>query len=93
MLSIRYSLRELDKLKEGVSEYNYRDHTSDSYEHLSLQKAIKFVRVGDNSLHESEFFQFRCHKKGTLHIIFKDEDLWAKFNIAASEGKKILGGK
>lgn len=83
----------LDKLKPGISEYNSREHTADSYEHLSLQRAIQFVRVGDNSLHESEFFQFRCYKKGTLHIIFKDEDLWARFNIAASEGKKILGSK
>ena len=80
----------LDRKKPGVPTYNHKE-TIDDYEHLSLCKAVEFVRVGDNSLHESEFFQFRCYKKGTLHIIFKSEDLWAKFNIAATEGKMILG--
>ena len=58
---------------------------------MSLEKAISFVSVGDNSLHESEFFKFRCFKKGTLHIIFKSDDLWARFNLAVNEGKKQLG--
>lgn len=68
-----------------------REATVEDYEHLSLEKAITFVRVGDSSLHESEFFNFRCYKKGTLHIIFKSEDLWARFNLAVNDGKKQLG--
>lgn len=68
-----------------------REATADDYENMSLEKAVSFVRVGDSSLHESAFFQFRCYKKGTLHIIFKSEDLWARFNLAVNEGKKQLG--
>lgn len=75
---------------EKKRTYRHQE-TAEDYEHLSLGKAISFVRVGDNSLHESEFFQFRCFKKGTLHITFKSEDLWARFNLTVNEGKNELG--
>lgn len=81
----------MDKLKEGVKTGYGVVYTPDDYEHLSLKKAITFVTPGDSSLHESEFFMFRCFKKGTLHIIFKSDDLWARFNLAVNEGKKQLG--
>lgn len=61
------------------------------YKMLSLQKSISRVPIGDSSEHESEFFKFRCYKKGTLHIYFKDEALWAKFNITACDGKFAVG--
>jgi hypothetical protein len=81
----------MDKLKDGAdTSYNARRSPED-YEHLSLQKAISFVTPGDSSLHESEFFMFRCFKKGTLHIIFKSDDLWARFNLTVNEGKRMLG--
>jgi hypothetical protein len=57
---------------------------------LLLKDAITKVRIGDSGLHESEFFQFRCYKKGTLHITFKDEWLWAQFNQRACKGKNWL---
>ncbi len=79
------------KFKEiGSYQFGYKA-TAEDYDHMSLEKAISFVSVGDNSLHESEFFKFRCFKKGTLHIIFKSDDLWARFNLAVNEGKKELG--
>lgn len=81
----------MDKLKEGVRTGYGVEHSPEDYEHLSLQKAITFVTPGDSSLHESEFFKFRCYKKGTLHIIFKSDDLWARFNLAVNEGKRMLG--
>lgn len=40
---------------------------------------------------ESEFFRLRYFKKGTIHLEFKDEALWHRFNIAACEGKGWLG--
>lgn len=60
---------------------------------LSLQTAISKIQIGDSSEHESEFFKFRCYKKGTLHIYFKDEALWGKFNITACDGKFAVGYK
>lgn len=88
----------LNKLSEaGVKhkqEYPYgfdNKAVAEDFENLSLSKAISFVKVGDSSLHECAFFQFRCYKKGTLHLIFKDEALWARFNLAVNEGKMELG--
>jgi hypothetical protein len=41
---------------------------------------------------ESTNFRIKFFKKGTMHIFFKDEDLWNQFNIKAAEGKNWLGG-
>lgn len=86
---------ELDTLKECVqkdwTKDKRRGYAKEDYKRLSLKKAIEYVEVGDTDLNESEFFKFRCFKKGTLHIIFKDEKLWERFNLMVNEGKKILG--
>lgn len=58
----------------------------------TLKDSIHRVKIGDSSLHSSEFFDFRCYKKGTLHITFRDKDLWAKFNQEACKGKNWLPG-
>lgn len=58
---------------------------------VSLRKAICKVKVGDSGMYESEFFKFRCYQKGTIHITFKDELLWNRFNLEACDGKFNLG--
>jgi hypothetical protein len=40
---------------------------------------------------DSKFFTIRCYKKGTVHLVFKDESLWQRFNQVAAEGKGWLG--
>lgn len=57
----------------------------------TIESVIQRTRVGDSSLQESEFFQIRCYKKGTVHFIFKDEKLWERFNLEACKGKNWLG--
>lgn len=32
----------------------------------------------------------RCYKKGTLHMHFKDKELWERFNLTAARGKNWL---
>ena len=59
---------------------------------------IKSIPRNDKSLplgewHDSEFFEFKMFKKGTLHLKFKSEDLWKKFNITACKGKNWLKGE
>lgn len=44
-----------------------------------------------NEPFESEFFTIRVHKKGTVHLTFRDEALWHQFNQAAAEGKAWVG--
>lgn len=39
---------------------------------------------------ESEFFRLKSHKKGTLHLTFKDVQLWERFNATAVDGKNWL---
>ena len=39
----------------------------------------------------SEFFRIRIFKKGTIHLWFKDMELWEKFNLMAAQGKNWIG--
>lgn len=39
---------------------------------------------------ESTYFELRGFLKGTLHLKFKDEELWQRFNIAAAKGRGWL---
>ncbi len=73
----------------------YRGHTKEPVvpRYKGLAREIATIRVGDNSLHSSEFFDFRCFKKGTVHLTFKDEWLWAEFNQRACKSKNWLPGK
>lgn len=55
----------------------------------TVRRAIDNARPGE--LVESDYFEVRGYKKGTLHLKFKREDLWEKFNQTAAAGKKWLG--
>lgn len=58
---------------------------------LRIDDVIRAFPIGSRDWLESEFFKIKCFKKGTLHIVFKDEWLWAEFNQRACIGKKWLG--
>ena len=47
------------------------------------------VKTGDKFQNkiESTYFEIRFFKKGTLHLIFKDEFLWQEFNYRAAKYK------
>ena len=65
--------------------------TGKTYESIThLDDLIRQVRIGDFSAQRSEFFTFRCYKKGTLHIEFNDPYLWEEFNLRACAGKNWL---
>jgi len=62
----------------------------------ALEYRIKRINNREQShsdICESEFFTMRMFKKGTLHIVFRDETLLAEFNRRAAVGKKWIGGK
>lgn len=56
-----------------------------------LRKPVEHYhwREQDNTA-ESEYFLIRYWKKGTVHLYFKDEDLWARFNQEGARGKGWL---
>ena len=55
-------------------------------------RALGNVKSGDkfDNTCESEFFEMRFFKKGTLHLTFKDKFLWEQFNLRAARGKNWL---
>lgn len=57
----------------------------------TISAAITTIRVGDQDWHDSAFFRIKAFKKGTVHLEFKDEALWAKFNQVANKEKNLVG--
>lgn len=57
----------------------------------TIATALGTIPVGDQKWHESAFFRVKAFKKGTVHLEFKDEALWKRFNLAVNEGKNQIG--
>lgn len=87
---VEYSSRFTDVERAMCYVLGRRFEDLDSY--FMLQNQIEQVKIGDSSLHSSHFFDFRCYKKGTIHLYFKKEEEWALFNQIAVEGKFEIGG-
>ncbi|WP_188055617.1 class I SAM-dependent methyltransferase [Oryzomonas rubra] len=58
-----------------------------------MSDAIKnaFSR-GESSGIQSTYFRITCHKKGTVHLTFRDDDILRRFNVVACRGKGWLPG-
>lgn len=52
--------------------------------------AIKMWCRDRNNPEESEFFEFKCHLKGTVHLKVKDKALLREFNRRACEAKGFM---
>lgn len=86
----RYSYRKYSEYSDIDKVMAYL--SGDKFEEIEkLEKTIQAVRYGDSGWHEGHYFNIRCFKKGTLHLYFKSEDLWARFNMVACEGKNWIG--
>jgi hypothetical protein len=63
--------------------------------HQALEAAFDalghHVRAPFNNQAESQYFDIRFFKKGTVHLKWKRMDLWEQFNVTAAAGKKWLG--
>ena len=81
--------RSFDNL-DNTSHYG-RDFRMESGPNHTITAAITTIRVGDQGWHDSAFFRIKAFKKGTIHIEFKDEDLWNKFNITVNKDKNQIG--
>ena len=55
----------------------------------ALQEAFREPLPG-GSIVTSHFFEMRFYRKGTVHFLFRDADVWERFNVAACRGKKWL---
>ncbi len=66
---------------------SYFDGLSD---YASLAKAIEYGFKDHETKGESTYFKFKCHKKGTIHLEFKNMDILRRFNVVACRGKGWL---
>lgn len=58
---------------------------------LDLQKALKQAEANTQTKNiDLKYFTVTFYKKGTCHIVFKDEELLKKFNIYGSQRKGWL---
>ncbi len=85
--------------------YQYRDKLNDidramcvvaglPYDNvIRIETALEdeFRSTHKTGLCSSTFFSpIRYYKKGTIHLTFKDEALWKKFNLLAAQGRNWL---
>lgn len=84
----------------GANYYGWAEPIDDLSKAICYLTGVKYEQVGDFStllrdhnvyfgeLSNWGFFQFRAYKKGTVHLTFISEDVWAKFNQRIA---KLLG--
>ena len=62
-----------------------------THSNWTIAKAIQAAFVHNQSSKiDSEYFTITCYKKGTIHLVFKDDDILRRFNVAACLGKNWL---
>lgn len=76
----------LDNMKHYGN--NFRSESGPNH---TIAAAITTIHVGDQEWHDSAFFRVKAFKKGTVHLEFKDEALWAKFNQIVNKEKNLVG--
>ena len=59
-------------------------------QYSSLSQTIKELFKKGETSGESTYFYFKCHKKGTIHLTFKSEDVLRRFNVVGCQGKGWL---
>lgn len=58
----------------------------------ALRRAFDTYKTTGMKETESEYFEIKFWKKGTVHLVWKDEKLREDFNVKVSRGKRWLGG-
>ena len=75
---------------EGICDIVDAAMKEDQRNYWSGKIPVDYKNVYERT-HDSYFFTIKLYKKGTMHLTFKDIDVWARFNQAAAEGKNWLG--
>lgn len=97
-LSLYYSAKEklydIDKALCYISGKDIKQILDTGRALESVFSELGKIKTGDkfNNTCESEFFNIKFFKKGTIHLEFKDEWLYQKFNQVAVGGKGWLMG-
>lgn len=86
MYSQNYS--QLDDIDKAMCVVAGKSYDQINTLRTSIQEKFK-SNTGEG---DSEFFNWRAYKKGTLHLVFKDEGVWQRFNMTAAKQKGWLPG-
>jgi len=81
--SVARELRDIDIVM------NYFDGMSPHYRSIAAALTNVFSH-GINQGNSTYFSKIIAHKKGTIHLTFRDEDILRRFNVEACKGKKWL---
>ncbi|MDR3668670.1 MAG: DUF4942 domain-containing protein, partial [Ignavibacteriaceae bacterium] len=83
---------DIDKVMCYIEGVNYESCYSINQSLNAHINNLGYVRTGEKFINqgESQFFNYKFWKKGTLHLEFKDVKLWEEFNIRACNGKNWL---
>ena len=87
------SFSDIDKVMCYITGKDYNNLRGGLY--VALENKLRIIgniKTGDkfDSEFESQFFNCKIYRKGTLHITFKDESLWREFNMRSCAGKNWL---
>lgn len=86
-----YSHSTYEKLSDIEKVLNYLNNKD--IESIDLEKVLQEnLRAQQNKNIECKYFTLTFYKKGTCHLVFKDDDLLLKFNIFGSQKKGWLPG-
>lgn len=84
-----YSNSVYEKLADIEKVLNYLNNKE--IESIDLEKVLQEnLRAQQNKNIECKYFTLTFYKKGTCHLVFKDDDLLLKFNIFGSQKKGWL---
>jgi hypothetical protein len=75
-------------VKEGITDEKWCQGTSIE---LACQEDNSRSLRATGKWYESEFFNIKFYKKGTMHFEFKSEKVWELFNIIACKSKNWIG--
>ena len=83
---------DIDKVMCYIEGVNYESCYSINQSLNAHINNLGYVRTGEKFINqgESQFFNYKFWKKGTLHLEFKDVKLWEEFNMRACNGKNWL---
>lgn len=76
---------DIEKALCHMSNKKYEDISENTVYYKILKNKLNF-----GEWYDSEFFTFKCFKKGTVHLKFKDDKLRQAFNMQAWKGKNWL---
>ena len=86
-----YSYSIYEKLADIEKVLNYLNNKE--IESIDLEKVLQEnLRAQQNKNIDCKYFILTFYKKGTCHLVFKDDDLLLKFNIFGSQKKGWLPG-